>query len=105
MLFTIDKIQGNSGQGSALFSRSGLMGNTNHMVYNKESTYERPKIEETQFDYKKWSKEIKEYECMIKFEKVMEKRKQRDTRQEHQMRLGRLGVSRTLDPRGSEDSE
>ena len=63
MIITIEKLKGNSGQGSDLFSRSGLMENTNHMVFNKESTYVRPVPKEEEFDYGKWAKDIKEYEC------------------------------------------
>ena len=56
------------------------MSNTNHMVYNKESTYERPKPDETEFDYKKWNQEIKEYVAKQKFHKVMQKNKLRENR-------------------------
>ena len=71
MIITIEKLKGNSGMGSDLFSRSGLMENTNHMVFNKESTYVRPEPKEEQFDYGRWAKDIKEYECKLKFEKAM----------------------------------
>ena len=84
MMISIDKYKGNSGQGSDLFSRSGLMKNTNHMVFNRESNYVRPEPKEEQFDYTKWAKDIKEYECKLKFEKVMQRRKKREDRDRHQ---------------------
>ena len=54
MLIEVSSIKGNSGAGSPVFSRPGLMVNTMHMAFNKESMPRKTPPEETPFDYHKW---------------------------------------------------
>lgn len=42
MLIEISTIKGNSGAGSPVFSKPGLMHNTFHMAFNKESKPRKP---------------------------------------------------------------
>ena len=81
MIITIEKLKGNSGQGSPLYSRKGLMDNTKHMVFNKESNYVRPLKEEESDDPQKWMDDVKEYEYKLRFDKVMQHRKKREQRE------------------------
>jgi len=51
MLVEISTVKGNSGQGSSVFSKPGLMQNTMFKVFNKESMPRKPPPEEVPFDY------------------------------------------------------
>ena len=54
MLITTSRIKGNSGAGSPVFSKPGLMHNTMYMAFNKESKPRPPAVEEKEFDYNEW---------------------------------------------------
>ena len=58
MLIEISSIKGNSGQGSPVFSKPGLMHNTMYMAFNKESMPRKPPQEEAPFDFRKWKQDI-----------------------------------------------
>lgn len=58
MLIEISTIKGNSGAGSPVFSKPGLMHNTFHMAFNKESKPRKPQVEESGFDFLKWKESI-----------------------------------------------
>jgi len=60
MLIEISAIKGNSGAGSPVFSKPGLMHNTFHMAFNKESMPRKPPTEEVPFCASKWKDDIAE---------------------------------------------
>lgn len=67
MLIQISSIKGNSGAGSPVFSKPGLMHNTMYMAFNKESKPRQQVIEEESFDYQKWKQDISEIQNQRKF--------------------------------------
>ena len=80
MLIEISSIKGNSGAGSPVFSRPGLMVNTMHMAFNKESLPRKTPDEEQAFDYNKWKADIVEIEEKDAFKKELAKHEKRQER-------------------------
>ena len=73
MLIEISSIKGNSGAGSPVFSKPGLMHNTMYMAFNKESKPRPHPIEETEFDFNTWKKDMAEMQHKNKFQKELER--------------------------------
>lgn len=107
MLFTIDKIAKNSGKGSPVFSRQGLIMNQNHKVFEKKSTFVRPEPVEKNFNYAEWRKEMDEYESMLKFEKALKKKDAREKRERERQRLQAINAKHSsfTERTGSEEKK
>ena len=73
MLIEISSIKGNSGQGSPVFSKPGLMHNTMYMAFNKESMPRKTTQEETHFDFAKWKEDMAEIQNKKTFQKEIVK--------------------------------
>ena len=102
MLIEISSIKGNSGQGSPLFSRPGLMHNTMHMAFNKGSAPRKPPTEEQPFDFQKWKQDIAEMDAKKKFHKALERFETKQTRQTQKEKLLKLGFSAAPPKEGEE---
>ena len=67
----ISSIKGNSGQGSPVFSKPGLMHNTMYIAFNKESEPKKAPPEEQSFDYQIWKNDMNEIVNKRKFHKQL----------------------------------
>ena len=105
MLIEISSIKGNSGEGSAVFSKPGQMQNTMYKVFNKESQPRKPAQEEVPFDYHKWKKDVSEMQNKEKFKKALIRFDQKQKRGEMQERLAKFGFSKSLNKRKTPDDD
>lgn len=80
MLIEISSIKGNSGQGSPVFSKPGLMHNTMYMAFNKESHPRKVAVPDEPFNYERWKHNMSEIENKAKFEEALGKF---ESRQKH----------------------
>ena len=101
MLIEISSIKGNSGAGSPVFSRPGLMHNTMHMAFNKESMPRKSIPEEANFDYEKWKTDMAEMQSKEKFQKELAMFESKKRKNEQLERQRKNGYSKSL-PRPEE---
>ena len=103
MLIEISSIKGNSGAGSPVFSKPGLMHNTMYMAFNKDSKPRPPPVEEGEFDFHTWKRDMAEMQNKEKFQKELARFEAKKKRVEQQDKMLKQGLSKSVTRKDDQD--
>ena len=79
-LISIGRIEGNSGSGSPLYSKQGLMVNTHFQVFNDVIPKKEPAPPEEPLTYAQIQEEFEEFKHKKKFETALQKHEKKEKR-------------------------
>lgn len=97
-IIEISSIKGNSGQGSPVFSKPGLMHNTMFKAFDKESGTRKAPPEELPPDFENWKSDLDEIANKIKFRKQLVRFERKKKNEDLLERMVKIGLSKPVVP-------